>query len=42
MGGGVAAVADSSRVSMDKIDVIISHNFEIVWVLIRPKYVTNF
>ena len=36
-GGGVAIVANTADVTVEKLDIIIPHNLEIVWALIKPR-----
>ena len=36
-GGGVAIVADLSKVTLQPLDIPNPHNLEIVWALARPK-----
>lgn len=40
-GGGAAIVADLSKFSLEKLDVTIPHNLEIVWGMLRPKSETK-
>ena len=39
-GGGAAIVANVTKFSLEKIQVIIPHNLEVVWGLLRPKNTT--
>ena len=39
-GGGAAIVVNTEKFSLEKIDVSIPHNLEVVWGLIRPKKIT--
>ena len=40
-GGGAAIVAPVDKFSLEKLDVMIPHNLEICWGLLRPNDVTN-
>ena len=40
-GGGTAIVAAVDKFSLEKLDVLIPHNLEICWGLLRPKNVSN-
>ena len=36
-GGGAAIVADMKKFSLEKLEILIPYNLEIVWGLLRPK-----
>ena len=36
-GGDVAIIADTSKISIEKLEIKIPHNLEIIWGLLRPK-----
>ena len=40
-GGGAAIVVNLSKFSLEKIQVLIPHQLEVVWGLLRPKKVTS-
>ena len=40
-GGGAAIVAPVDKFSLEKLDVLIPHNLEICWGLMRPKDIAN-
>ena len=39
-GGGAAIVVNTQKFSLEKIQVVIPHNLEVVWGLMRPKQTT--
>ena len=36
-GGGTAIVVDTSKIFFEKLNIVIPHNLEIIWGLLRPK-----
>ena len=41
-GGGVAIVSDTSQIQVEKIEVSIPHNLEIIWGIMRPRNASKF
>ena len=40
-GGGAAIIVNTEKFSLDKLDLAVPHNLEIVWGIIRPKKVIS-